>query len=210
MSPSATIQQKPRRALDTITEPTEPLSSMSSISSLVALLVLAYKVKIPPHSHRERLSTLMKTMTPDGPGEYTHDELLLSFIRFLSPVLQGMAGMEDFQSAVEAFTQPDDYRDFWTIEGHNLVREVIEGDGCPVFAQGSDKDFLEVFVKDPSRRIAYGRGTGCLILVPSSSTTGDMLWGQDDFTDLEVIRESGDARKSIGHAFVDLDGVKAE
>lgn len=121
--------------IDTISGLSDPLSSMSSISSLVPLLTIAYQAQAQAQSpsKQERLLTLLHTMSlapiPDAPKSYTREELINSFIHLLNPVLSGMAGMDDFEAAVEGFSNPDDFCDFWTLDGRNLMRDFIQNGG---------------------------------------------------------------------------------
>lgn len=193
--------------MDTIGSISEPLSSMSSITPLVSLLTLAYQAKVPPPSEQERLATLMHTMSAPPPLEdrkgYSHDEFLSSFINFLSPVLNGMAGMRDFEAAVGAFSQPEDFRDFWTLEGRNLIKDSVEGGARGRVAKGSDMPFLDVFVKDKSRRIALSKDGGMLRLVPGDARPGDEVRRGNGNTQMTVLqRRRGDGNgEVVGEVF---------
>ncbi|KAI9147779.1 hypothetical protein HJFPF1_12810 [Paramyrothecium foliicola] len=189
MSPSALKHEE--STMDSISKLSDPLSSMSSLSSLVSLLALAYNIRDPSPSKQGRLTTLLKTISPEPrppkSRTYSNDEMIDSFVNFLSPVLNGMAGMEDFEAAVDGFSQPDNFRDFWTFEGHNLIRDMSEGDSHGHVMKGSDT-FLDVFSKDLSCRVAYGRDTGRLILVPGAAELQDEIrLGEDG--KLKLVRE---------------------
>ncbi|KFA75849.1 hypothetical protein S40288_01933 [Stachybotrys chartarum IBT 40288] len=212
MSPSALTEDKPV-FLDTISEVTDGLDTMTTVSELVSLLTLAYKTRIPPAAKRARLATLMHTMASTSHNQSvkasSHDELLSSFVCFLTPVLSGMAGLEEFQTAVEAFAKPDDFRDFWTIEGHNLIKEIIGGDGYQNAIKSSDTPFLGAFVKDSSCKIGLGRNTGCLFLLPGNSALEDEAWIRDGDGQPSVLRRMGNEWNNIGKAYVDVNWESA-
>ncbi|KAH6899803.1 hypothetical protein B0T10DRAFT_468821 [Thelonectria olida] len=202
----------PKRAalIDSISSLSDPLSSMSSMFSLVYLLTLAYQVRTPLPSNQERLLTLMHTMTMSPPASKRHEqqpvpsnshadrtyargEILNSFIHFLSPVLNGMAGMLELLQAVDAFSKPEDFREFWSLEGSNLIREFIESGGplrrC---MEGYDVPFLDAFVQDPTCRIALGKNKG-LLLVPGDAKVGDSVWWDEEDECFTVSRQGEDA-----------------
>lgn len=171
--------------VDSIADLSDPLSSTSSIVSLVSLLSLAYQVRTPMPCDQERLLTLMHTMSPASKRSsetfngYSHEEILNSFIQFLSPVLNGMAGMIDFLAAVDAFSRPEDFRDFWSLEDNNLIKEYIEEGGPFRLMKGCDVPFLKAFVEDSSCRIALGREKSTLMLVPGDAKIGDDVWMEE-------------------------------
>ncbi|KAI5462343.1 hypothetical protein BGZ63DRAFT_423607 [Mariannaea sp. PMI_226] len=195
---------QPKRVafVDSIANLSDPLSSMSSMFSLVYLLTLAYQVRTPLPADQERLLTLMQTMTmsptstpleerrpstTDRP--YTRQEITNSFIHFLSPVLNGMAGMLELLSSVDAFSRPEDFREFWSLDRSNLIRDFIESGGplrrC---LEGYDVPFLEAFVQDPTCRIALGKNAGALMLVPGDAQVGDDVWWDEEEERFTVTR----------------------
>lgn len=207
---------QPKRAalVDTISSLSDPLSSMSSMFSLVYLLTLAYQVRTPLPSDQERLLTLLDTMTmtpPTSPSHeqqqqhqtssssstthanksYSRSEMLNSFVHFLSPVLNGMAGMLELLSAVDAFSRPEDFREFWSLERRNLIRDFIESGG-PIrrCMEGYDVPFLDAFVRDPSCRIGLGKNK-TLLLVPGDAQVGDSVWWDEEDACFAVERRGG-------------------
>ncbi|KAH6996908.1 hypothetical protein EDB80DRAFT_726562 [Ilyonectria destructans] len=208
---------QPKRAafIDSIASLSDPLSSMTSIFSLVSLLTLAYQVRSPLPSVQQRLLTLMHTMSPasnplvqrTAPKGYSREEVLNSFIHFLSPVLNGMAGMLELLSAVDAFSRPEDFRDFWSLERSNLIREFIENSGPLRGMKGYDVPFLETFVQDPTCRIALGKNNSVLMLVPGDAQVGDDVWWDDDEQRLTVSRQGEDDIMGNGEGYLD-DGSR--
>ena len=205
MSPSAILDEGV--LMDTIGSISEPLSSMSTITPLVSLLTLAYQAKVPPPLEQERLVTLMQIMSapprPEALKEHSHVEFLGSFMNFLSPVLNGMAGMEDFEAAVGAFSQPEGFRDFWTLDGSNLIRDFIEGDAHERAVKGSGLPFLDVFVKDKSRRVALSQEGGMLLSVPGNAESGDEVWRGNGDAQMIMLRRrrGGGSGECIGEVF---------
>ncbi|RMJ08746.1 hypothetical protein CDV36_011644 [Fusarium kuroshium] len=202
--------------IDNIASLSDPLSSMSSIFSLVSLLTMAYQVRTPQPSVQQRLLTLLNTMspaltteiktTPDSPRGYSREEILNSFVHFLSPVLNGMAGMLELLSAVDAFSRPEDFRQFWSLERSNLIRDFIESGGPLRGMEGYDVPFLEAFVKDSSCRIALGKNQGMLLLVPGDAEVGDDVWWDEDEQRLTVSRK-GEEDLNAAEAYLD-DGSR--
>lgn len=211
MQPPRKITTLPKEAIhvDSIENISDPLSSMSSVFSLIYLLTLAYQVRTPVPAAQERLLTLLNTMSPVlRPGNddknasdsssisssstsssgYSRGEILNSFVHFLSPVLNGMAGMLELLSAVDAFSRPQDFRDFWSLEQSNLIRDFIESGGPLRGMEGYDVPFLESFVQDPSCRIALGKDKGMLLLVPGDAEVGDDVWWDQRDERLSVTR----------------------
>lgn len=180
---------------------------MSSISPLVSLLTLAYQVQTPSPSVQERLVTLRETISPSSSPStsksYSHDELVNSFINFLSPILNGMAGLGDFESAVGAFARPDDFRQFWTLEGRNLIRESIAGPPNGLSRKGCDLPFLDTFVKDVSCRVGIGADTGMLVLVPGCAQVGDQMWWKHEEQCVVVFRDEEGRIDDVGEARLD-------
>ncbi|KAK7433392.1 hypothetical protein QQZ08_000332 [Neonectria magnoliae] len=213
---------QPKRAafIDSIVGLSAPLSDMSDIFSLVSLLALAYKVRTPLSSVQERLVTLMHTMSPASrpldqqtapttSKRYSREEVLNSFIHFLSPVLNGMAGMHTFLSATNAYSRPEDFRQFWDLEGCNLIKEFIESGGPPRSLQGYDVPFLKALVQDQTFRIALGKNNGVLLLVPGDAQVGDDVWWDDEAQRLAVSRPSEDKMTSKGESYLDEEARKA-
>ncbi|KAM5351774.1 hypothetical protein ACJ41O_004497 [Fusarium nematophilum] len=216
---------QPNKAIyiDSIASVSDPLSSMSSIFSLVSLLTLAYQVRTPQPSVQERLLTLLHTMspalrideeqttataatattTPEALKGYSREEILNSFIHFLSPVLNGMAGMLELLSAVDAFSRPEDFRQFWSLERSNLIRDFIESGGPLRGMQGYDVPFLEAFVKDSSCRIGLGKNKGMLLLVPGDAEVGDHVWLDEHEQRLTVSRKGEDELNINGEVYLD-------
>ncbi|KAF4464526.1 hypothetical protein FALBO_8641 [Fusarium albosuccineum] len=201
MHPSKLTPTQPNKAIfiDSIAILSDPLSSMSSMFSLVSLLTMAYQVRTPLPCVQERLLTLLHTMSPalrtegqQGAHAYSREEILNSFIHFLSPVLNGMAGMLELLTAVDAFSRPEDFRQFWTLGHSNLIRDFIESGGPLRGMQGYDVPFLEAFVKDSSCRIALGKNKGMLLLVPGDAEVGDDVWWDEDEQRLTVTRKGED------------------
>ncbi|KAK7422701.1 hypothetical protein QQX98_001489 [Neonectria punicea] len=207
---------QPKRAafIDSIVGLSAPLSEMSSIFSLVSLLALAYKVRNPLPSVQERLVTLMHTISPASrpldqqtapttSKRYSREEVLNSFIHFLSPVLNGMAGMHTLLSATNAYSRPEDFRQFWDLEGCNLIKEFIESGGPPRSLQGYDVPFLKALVQDQTFRIALGKNNGVLLLVPGDAQVGDDVWWDDEAQRLAVSRHGEDKMTSNGESYLD-------
>lgn len=183
MTPSATSSTDESVQFDTIESLSEPLSSTDSLSPLVSLLAISYQCKptlagtnkAAPHGP-ERLSALMHAMSP-ACKTHQHEEMHNSFIRFLTPVLSGMAGLSEFEEAVGAFSDGDDFREFWTFQGRNLIRDVLgTGSDRAGDRKGSELPFVDIFVKDPTCRIALGKNERSLMLVPSKTTVDDEIW----------------------------------
>lgn len=204
MSPSAQPQDI---AIDTISHLSDPLSETTSLSPLVSLLHLAYQVKSPPRSDQERLISLLKVIAPFASSEPSdtkeHQILIGSYIHYLSPVLNGYAGMEEFEAAVGAFSAPGEFREFWELEGSNLITEFVS-DGSQRMVVGSDVPFLKKYVEDTTCRIGLTKERGLLILVPDQSRVGDQLWSIGGQADQTKIRRLGDdAWEEIGDVVVD-------
>ncbi|PHH87085.1 hypothetical protein CDD83_9335 [Cordyceps sp. RAO-2017] len=203
MSPSATADDG--AGIDTIGSLSDPLSCMSSIASLVSLLALAYRVEDPPPAQQARLTTLRRTVL--GPSDAKRrrdgDALAASFLRFLSPVLSGRAGMDDFQTAVGALADPANFRDFWTLDGRNLIRDVVEGH-VPPPPSAAPSSFQELLAGGPARRVALGLDSRAIYLVPAEAEPGDELWLDGDGARMIVRRFLHSGRSVVvGGAFRD-------
>ncbi|KAM0546681.1 hypothetical protein ACHAPJ_010718 [Fusarium lateritium] len=212
MHPSKLLTNQPIKAIyiDSIATLSDPLSSMSSIFSLVSLLTMAYHVRTPLPSNQERLLTLLNTMSPalmTGAGSmasrYSREEVINSFIHFLSPVLNGMAGMLELLTNVDAFSRPEDFRQFWSLERSNLIRDFVESGGPLRGMQGYDVPFLEAFVKDSSCRIALGSNKGMLLLVPGDAEVGDDVWWDEDEQRLTVSKKGVEDLNNNAEAYLD-------
>lgn len=197
MSPATSV------SIDTIDRLSDPLASMSSLPSLVSLLALAYLARVPPPEEQERLTTLMHTISPAPTVQPARQIYVDSFVRFLSPVLNGLAGLKDFTEAVGAYAEPEDFRDFWALEGRNLIKDVVGGSAHTGAAMLTDASFLDVFVKDASLRIALGRRTRALALVPADAEPGDVLWQEAVGGPLTV-------RRPADFAWSGIDGIEAQ
>lgn len=221
MHATVTTLPKSKQAVhvDTIANLSDPLSSSSSILSLVSLLSLAYQAQTPIPSVQGRLLTLMHTMCPasvtsgadaseDLQG-YTHEEIVNSFIQLLSPVLNGMAGMIDFLAAVDAFSRPEDFRAFWSLEDSNLITEFIEEGGPYRVMNGCDIPFVKAFVADSSYRVALGRDKNMLMLVPGDAKIGDDVWRNDGEHGLRVSRKGGNGSMHTGEGYFDAGSWRA-
>ncbi|KJZ77163.1 hypothetical protein HIM_03484 [Hirsutella minnesotensis 3608] len=114
---SSSAAQQGTLASDTIESLSDPLACTSSIDSLVSLLAIAFRAKVHRTCQGERLSNLMHTMSLPLPAKRDGGAYLSSFIHFLSPVLNGLAGMQDFATAVEGLSQPEDFRKFGASKG---------------------------------------------------------------------------------------------
>ncbi|KAM0346896.1 hypothetical protein ACHAPU_005236 [Fusarium lateritium] len=203
---------KPNKAIfvDSIATISDPLSSMSSIFPLISLLTMTYHVRTPPHSNQERLLTLLNTMAPgllaeaDSPfSQYSREEVLNSFVHFLSPVLNGMAGMLELLTNVDAFSRPEDFRQFWSLERSNLIRDFVESGGPLRGMQGYDVPFLKTFVTDSSCRIALGSNKGMLLLVPGDAEVGDDVWWDEHEQRLTVSKKGIEDLTNNAEAYLD-------
>ncbi|PFH55756.1 hypothetical protein XA68_17683 [Ophiocordyceps unilateralis] len=185
-------------SIDAIGRLSDPIAAMSSIDSLVSLLALAYQQVGPG---RDRLAMLMHTMSAPSPQDRPH-ELVGAFVEFLNPILGGLAGLSDFSEAVDAVSHPDRFRDFWTLDGQNLMRDIVagHGDGEPPVPGVS---FLDAFVRDTGRRVALGLESRVLSLVPAEAEPGDELWQERASTPILVRRRTSNGGWTIiGHAFI--------
>ncbi|KAF5972734.1 hypothetical protein FBULB1_8605 [Fusarium bulbicola] len=209
MHPSKLLTNQPNKAIyiDSIATLSDPLSSMSSTFSLVSLLTMAYHIRTPLPSNQERLLTLLNTMSPalrtETESKHSREEILNSFVHFLSPVLNGMAGMLELLTNVDAFSRPEDFRQFWNLERSNLIRDFVESGGPLRGMQGYDVPFLETFVNDPSCRIALGSNNGMLLLVPGDAEVGDDVWWDEDEQRLTVYSKGAEDLNTNAEAYLD-------
>ena len=178
---TATLDDKATAMKESICEVSDALGNMESLSPLVKLLTIAYQCRSPAYSEQERLLTLLKTMATDpsasSTSSYTHRQYINSYKHFLSPVLNGMAGLQEFEASVGALDHPGDFRDFWMLEGDNLIQQFVEGNGSEsvTIIEGSDLPFLDTFVTDKTSLLALSRETGCLKLVSGEAQVGDVI-----------------------------------
>jgi hypothetical protein len=204
--PSAPVIKRPVY-IDTIEAVSEPLSKMTSISALVQLLVMTYQVRVPAFSSRDRLYTLMHTMAavtplPLAARACTLEDFRNSFIRLLSPVLNGLAGLYEFADAVDQFASPEDFRDFWTLQGRDLLREFVM-DGCNGGAiEGMDVPFLDTFIQNQDYRVALGRRKGILALVPENTKAGDRLVLAAGAQEIQVFGKKDGWFSPFGQAYI--------
>ncbi|KAF4508540.1 hypothetical protein G6O67_004902 [Ophiocordyceps sinensis] len=115
-------------------------------------------------------------MSPAPTAEHSRQNHLGFFVHFLSPVLNGLAGLEEFTEAVGAYSEPKDFRDFWMLGGRNLIKEVVGVNALTGAVMATHVSFLDVFVKDTSCRIALSRKSRALALVSGDAEPGDELW----------------------------------
>lgn len=87
-------------SVDTIEGLSDPLSSMSSLASLVSLLALAHRARRREGEKQERLVALMHAVSPVPSASHSRQEYVASFVRLLSPVLNSLAGMQEFAQVV--------------------------------------------------------------------------------------------------------------
>lgn len=177
MSPSA-INTKD--VYETINELTAPLNDMSSIDPLITLLALTYKTQTPSPSKQDRLLTLMHTISSSSTPDkiYSHVEQRNSFIRLISPALNGMAGLQDFEKAVraEATADPEGFRTFWQLEERNLLKETVQNGLMGGSSPGAEVVFLDTFVGKEGRRCKVGLGDErTLMLVDEETEVGDVV-----------------------------------
>ncbi|GKT48482.1 uncharacterized protein ColSpa_08663 [Colletotrichum spaethianum] len=132
--------------------------------------------------------SLNKTTTDRYPQGFTRDQIVLSFSRFLSPVLNGLAGLGDFEKAVGAGEDPESFRQFWTLDDRNLLTDAMSSTGPLAPTADTEVPFLETFVKDKSRRLALTQDHGALVLVPNQTRAGDEVWRMSRESSLVVVR----------------------
>ncbi|KAF4585936.1 hypothetical protein GQ602_005241 [Ophiocordyceps camponoti-floridani] len=200
MPPSTTLLHGV--SIDAIDRLSDPLAAMSSIDPLVSLLALAYEQRVGPG--RDRLATLMHTMSASSPPppQRCSPELVRAFVDFLNPILGGLAGLSDFSDAVNANSHPEGFRDFWTLDGQNLMHDMVTGDGqeVPPVASAS---FIDAFVEDTGCRVALGLESCVLSLVPAQAEPGDELWQEHASSPILVRRRARNGGWTIiGHAFI--------
>lgn len=111
--------------------------------------------------------------------------------------------MEDFESAVGAFSKPGEFREFWDLDGKNLITEFVSGGGSQRTVTGGDVAFLERFVEDAGKRVALTGKMGMLVLVPGESEVGDGVWDVPSVDGVVVRRGDGEEAKDVGSAYVD-------
>ncbi|KAL2210900.1 hypothetical protein CC79DRAFT_1331292 [Sarocladium strictum] len=111
--------------------------------------------------------------------------------------------MEEFESSVGAFSKPGEFREFWDLDGKNLITEFVSDGGSQRMVTGSDVVFLERFVEDAGRRVALTGKTGMLVLVPGESEVGDGVWDVPGVDGVVVRRGDGEEARDVGSAYVD-------
>lgn len=134
---------------------------------------------------------------PSSSASRDPETRLGSYIRFLSPVLNGFAGMSDFEASINAFSTPKDFRQFWDLEGKNLIEEFVSDGGAQRMIKGSDVPFLEEFVGDTKRRVGLTE-KGLIVLVEEGTEVGDEVW--EEAGGLRVKRGK---EKDVGEAYID-------
>ncbi|KAK0375800.1 hypothetical protein CLIM01_06844 [Colletotrichum limetticola] len=183
--------------VDTVVEISEELFHMKELLPLVKLLTLVYKMRSPNADEEHHMNTLLRTLSGDNlnkittdrhPEGFTRDEIVKSFSRFLSPVLNGLTGLGDFEQAVGAGEDPDSFRQFWALDDRNLLSDAASGRGPLAASTEPIIPFLETFVKDRSRRIALTQDHGALVLVPNQTRPGDEIWMMSRASSLVVVR----------------------
>lgn len=105
--------------------------------------------------------------------------------------------MRDFEAAVDGYSQPDNFCDFWTLEGKNLMTNSVQNESHGCSMDGFEAPFLKVFVKDPSCRVAYGRGEAGLVLVPGTAQVGDEIWSDNGKLRLRASVPNKDLAESV-------------
>ncbi|TQN72684.1 hypothetical protein CSHISOI_02757 [Colletotrichum shisoi] len=186
--------------VDTIVAVSDELAHMKELLPLVKLLSLVYKMRSPSPDEEHHMNNLMRTLSGDGlsrttterhPQGFTRHEAIQSFSRFLSPVLNGLSGLVDFEQAVGAGEDPESFRQFWALDDRNLLTDAISGSGPLAATAETDIPFLETFVEDKSRRLALTQDHGALVLVPNRARVGDEVWKMSRGSSLIVIRRDG-------------------
>ncbi|OHW99564.1 hypothetical protein CSPAE12_01717 [Colletotrichum incanum] len=186
--------------VDTVVAISEELTHMKELLPLVKLLSLVYKMRSPSPDEECHMNTLMRTLSGDSlnktttdrhPQGFTRDEIVQSFSRFLSPVLNGLTGLGDFEQAVGAGEDPESFRQFWTLDDRNLLTDAMSGSGPLAATTETETPFLETFVKGKNRRLALTQDHGALVLVPNQTRAGDEVWMMSRGSSLVVIRRDG-------------------
>ncbi|KAF9873554.1 hypothetical protein CkaCkLH20_09013 [Colletotrichum karsti] len=183
--------------VDTIEDVSEELSYMKQLLPLVKLLTLVYRVHSPNPAEEYHMNTLMRTLSADTPSKttterypegFTRDEIIQSFSRFLSPVLNGLSGLGDFEKAIDAGEDPAGFRQFWALDDRNLLTDAVSGSGPLAAITKTEIPFLDVFVKDKTRRLALTHDHEALVLVPRGAKAGDEIWMMSREESLVVVR----------------------
>ncbi|WYZ34289.1 hypothetical protein EsH8_I_000565 [Colletotrichum jinshuiense] len=191
--------------VDTVVDVSEELSHMKQLLPLVKLLALVYKMRSPSPDEEYHMNTLMRTLSGDNlsktttdshPQGFTREEIIRSFSRFLSPVLNGLTGLGDFEKAVGAGEDPEAFRQFWALDDRNLLTDAISGSGPLAATTDTEIPFLEVFIKHNSRRLALTQDHGALVLVPSQTRAGDEIWMMSRGSSLVAIRRNDQSEGS--------------
>ncbi|KAM0322448.1 hypothetical protein ACHAQA_009515 [Verticillium albo-atrum] len=184
--------------VDTIDDVSDDLVNTTDVLPLIKLLTLAYKVRCPDPCQEDRLNTLMRTLSADRLGKvrtdafpcgFTRDEVTYAFCRFLSPILNGLTGLVEFERAVGADVDPASFRHFWTLDDRNLLADAVSGTSPA--AGAAAPPFLDTFVEAKSlHRIALTRDRGMLALVPSSVRAGDEVWSVAELSAPIILRKA--------------------
>ncbi|CRK41044.1 hypothetical protein HYQ45_007544 [Verticillium longisporum] len=201
--------------IDTIASVSEPVSSSTDIHHLITLLTLAYNVRTPSATQQDRLATLMRTLssdrlshvrTPAYPHGFSREEVTHTFGRLLSPVLNGLTGLVEFEHAVNAEDDAVSFRQFWTLDDRNLLADAVAGTSPPVAASATavPPEFLETFVGDKTaHRIALTRDRGMLALVPGCVGAEDEIWSVSELSAPVILRkEAGEGEPAVVEGYV--------
>lgn len=172
--------------VDTVARVSDIVVNMKELAPLVDLLTMTFLAQCPSPIPEDPLNTLMRTLSADRLGKvttdkfprgFTRDEVVESFCRFLSPVLNGLSGLVDFEQAVDASKDPDAFRRFWTLDTRNLLADATAGTSPAATAAHTNVPFLETFVEAADgKRVALTKERGLLALVPSDVREGDEIW----------------------------------
>ncbi|KAM0285453.1 hypothetical protein ACHAQH_001402 [Verticillium albo-atrum] len=200
--------------IDTIASVSEPLSSSTDVLHLITLLTLAYKVRTPSPTKQDRLATLMRTLssdrlshirTPSYPHGFSREEVTRAFVRLLSPVLNGLTGLVEFERAVNAEDDPASFRQFWTLDDRNLLADAVAGTSPPVAASATTipPEFLDTFVDDKTHRVALTKDRGMLTLVPGCVRAGDEVWSVSELSAPVILRkEAGEGEAAVEEGYI--------
>lgn len=204
--------------VDTVARVSDIISSTQELDPLVDLLTMAYLVCSPSPRAEDPLNTLMRTLSADKLGRvttekfprgFTRDEVVQSFCRFLSPVLNGLTGLVDFEQAVDASKDPDAFRRFWTLDTHNLLADATSGTSPSASIVETEVSFVDTFVEGAQgKRVALLKERGLLALVPAEVRPGDEVWTVTNLSFPVLVRpveETETARRTskiIGEAYV--------
>ncbi|KAH6677788.1 hypothetical protein F5X68DRAFT_213193 [Plectosphaerella plurivora] len=192
--------------VDTVVRVSDTISSTSDVGSLVNLLAIAYDVQSPGPMADDPLNTLMRTLsadrladvtTSDFPRGFSRDEVVDSFARYLSPVLNGLTGLVSFEQAVDASRDPFAFRRFWKLNSRNLLAEATaETATAPATIPVS---FVDTFVSHPdAKKLALTKERGLLALVPCDVEPGDEVWTVSQLSRPVLVRRTAGAAGGDG------------